>query len=168
MWLTCTNECALMCSSFWNNMTISSLSWNLKQIQFYAYLWKKTKQNSCSCLLIASLLGPMKERRGERDRAWERGWLAYDFFENLRRLELSCFDFFPEPAKADVIVCADKLPAQHSAGVADVKLKLTCTASSNDHSLHLLSAGLCQICHVVLLRYIATKTDLYSKESPNS
>ena len=92
--------------------------------------------------------------------------LTYNFLENLRRLELSSFDFLGEPSEADVIVGADELPAQHRAGVADVKLQLTRTPSSNNHSLHLLPAGLRQVRHVVLLRDIPTNRDLLYRESP--
>ena len=79
--------------------------------------------------------------------------LTYNFLENLRRLELSSFDFLGEPSEADVIVGADELPAQHRAGVADVKLQL-------------LPAGLRQVRHVVLLRDISTNRDLLYRESP--
>ena len=44
------------------------------------------------------------------------------FLENLRRLEFSGFDFLGEPSEAYVVVGADKLPAEHRAGVTDVKL----------------------------------------------
>ena len=85
------------------------------------------------------------------------------FLENLRRLEFSGFDFLCEPSEAYVVVGADELPAQHRAGVTDVKLKLTRTSSSDDHSLHLLSAGLRQVRHVVLLGDIPTNRDLIGK-----
>ena len=89
--------------------------------------------------------------------------VAYNFLENVGRLEFSCFYFFLEPAEADVIVGTDKLPAQDGAGMADVELQLTRAPSSDDHSLHLLTAGLSKVGHVVLLWYIATKADLYGK-----
>ena len=42
----------------------------------------------------------------------------------------------PEPAQANVVVYADKLPAEHSAWVDDVKLHRTRPPAANHNSLH--------------------------------
>ena len=86
--------------------------------------------------------------------------MTYYFLQGLGRHHLSLSALLDEPAEAYIIVHTDKLPPKDSARALDVKLHLTRSSPPHDHSLHVSTAGLCQVGHVVVLRYVSTSADL--------